>query len=77
MRSRMEGRAGPTRLGWKALEFGLDAEGSGEPLKVLESLRDLARFVFEKTTDFQCVGCSDELDPLLHYQVKASLSVSC
>lgn len=45
MRLAMEGRAGSERLGWKAKEFGLDAEGSGEPLKVLESLKDPARFV--------------------------------
>ena len=41
-----------SRLGWKAEEFGLDAEGSGEPLNVLETLRDLARFVFGKITGF-------------------------
>lgn len=54
---RMEGRAGPEGLEWKGKEFGLDAEGSGEPLKVLESLKDLARPVFGKITDFQCAGC--------------------
>lgn len=45
LRLRIEGRAGPEGLGWKAEEFGLDAEGSGEPSKVLESLKDLARFL--------------------------------
>lgn len=70
---RMEGRAGPEGLGWKAKEFGLDAEGSGEPLKVLESLRDLARPMFGKIIDFQCVGCSDEPDLLLHHRGKSSL----
>lgn len=42
-RMKVEGRASPERLGWKAEEFGLNAEGNGEPLKVLEPLRDLAR----------------------------------
>lgn len=44
----MEGRAGPEGLGWKAGKFDLDAEGSGEPVKVLEPLRELVRFVFGK-----------------------------
>lgn len=35
-RWRKGGRTGPEGLGWKEKEFGLDAEGSGEPLKVLE-----------------------------------------
>lgn len=77
LRLRIEGRAGPEGLGWKAKEFGLDAEGSGEPSKVLESLTDLARFVFGKIIDLQCVGCSDEPDLPLHRREKASLSVPC
>lgn len=43
----MKGRKAERR-GWKAEKFELDAEGSGEPLKVLEPLRNLARFVFWK-----------------------------
>lgn len=77
LRLRIEGRAGPEGLGWKVKAFGLDAEGRGEPSKVLESLKDLARFVFGKITDFQCVGYSDEPDLPLHRQEKASLSVPC
>lgn len=45
---REEGRTGPEGLGWEEKEFGLDAESSGEPWRVLESLRDLARYVFAK-----------------------------
>lgn len=46
------GQGRSSGLGWKAKEFGLDAEGSGEPLKLLESLRALARLVFGKIIDF-------------------------
>lgn len=49
------GWSGPEGLEWKAGEFGSDAEGSKESLKVLELSRDLARFMLGKITDLQCV----------------------
>lgn len=47
-----KGRAGPEGLGWKAKEFKLGAEGSGEPLKVLESLRTWPDLCMERPLTF-------------------------